>query len=142
MAYTQINLNQTNIQRAYDIDARVQGRDLGSVSGDIGKIVTELQKELKPGNMIRVLGQIQSMHDSFRGLGIGQLFAAMFIYLLMVVNYPNFGDPFLAMLALPATFCGIVTMLFVHHEHDAQRPLADGRDHDRWRRLGGIPSPW
>ena len=107
------NLNQTNIQPVYDIYASVQGRDLGSISGDIGKIAAELQKELKPGNTIRVLGQIQSMRDSFRDLGIGLLFAAVFVYLLMVVNYQNFGDPFVVILALPATFCGIVTMLFI-----------------------------
>src|ERR1700756_1146514 len=107
------NLNQTNVQPVYDIYASVQGRDLGSVSGDIGKVVAELQKELKTGNSIRVLGQIQSMRDSFRDLGIGLLFAAVFVYLLMVVNYQNFGDPFVVILALPATFCGIVTMLFI-----------------------------
>ena len=72
-----------------------------------------MQKQLKPGNTIRVLGQIQSMHDSFRDLGIGLLFAAVFVYLLMVVNYQNFGDPFVVILALPATLCGIVTMLFI-----------------------------
>jgi len=107
------NLNQTNIQPVYDIYASVQGRDLGSIAGDIGKITAELQKELKPGNTIRVLGQIQSMHDSFRDLGVGLLFAAVFVYLLMVVNYQNFADPFVVILALPATFCGIVTMLFI-----------------------------
>jgi multidrug efflux pump subunit AcrB len=107
------NLNQTNVQPVYDIYASVQGRDLGSIAGDIGKITAELQKELKPGNTIRVLGQIQSMHDSFRDLGIGLLFAAVFVYLLMVVNYQNFADPFVVILALPATFCGIVTMLFI-----------------------------
>jgi multidrug efflux pump subunit AcrB len=107
------NLNQTNIQPVYDIYASAQGRDLGSISGDIGKIVAELQKELKPGNTIQVLGQIQSMRDSFRDLGIGLLFAAVFVYLLMVVNYQNFADPLVVILALPATFCGIVTMLFI-----------------------------
>jgi multidrug efflux pump subunit AcrB len=107
------NLNQTNIQPVYDIYASAQGRDLGSISTDIGKVVAELQKELKPGNTIQVLGQIQSMHDSFRDLGIGLLFAAVFVYLLMVVNYQNFADPFVVILALPATFCGIVTMLFI-----------------------------
>ena len=107
------NLNQTNIQPVYDIYASTQGRDLGSVASDIGKIVAPLQKELKPGNTIKVLGQIQSMHDSFRDLGIGLLFAAVFVYLLMVVNYQNFGDPLVVILALPATFCGIVTMLFM-----------------------------
>jgi multidrug efflux pump subunit AcrB len=107
------NLNQTNIQPVYEVYASVQGRDLGSVSDDINKITTELQKELKPGNTIQVLGQIQSMHDSFRDLGIGLLFAAVFVYLLMVVNYQNFADPFVVILALPATLCGIVTMLFI-----------------------------
>jgi multidrug efflux pump subunit AcrB len=53
------------------------------------------------------------MHDSFRDLGIGLLFAAVFVYLLMVVNYQNFADPFVVILALPATLCGIVTMLFM-----------------------------
>jgi multidrug efflux pump subunit AcrB len=107
------NLNQTNIQPVYDIYASVQGRDLGGVSGDISKIVSEFQKQLKPGNTITVLGQIQSMHDAFRDLAIGLRFAAVFVYLLMVVNYQNFGDPFVVILALPATLCGIVTMLFI-----------------------------
>jgi multidrug efflux pump subunit AcrB len=107
------NLNQTNIQPAYDVYASVQGRDLGGVSAEINKIVAELQKELKPGNSIEVRGQIQSMHDSFRNLGFGLLFAAVLVYLLMLVNYQNFGDPFVVILALPATLCGIVTMLFI-----------------------------
>ena len=97
----------------YDIYAGVQGRDLGSISDDVGKVVAELQKELKPGNTIQVLGQIQSMRDAFSDLSIGLLFAAVFVYLLMVVNYQNFGDPFVVILALPATLCGIVTMLFI-----------------------------
>jgi multidrug efflux pump subunit AcrB len=107
------NLNQTNIQPAYDVYASVQGRDLGGVSEEISKIVAELQKQLKPGNSIEVRGQIQSMHDSFRNLGFGLLFAAVLVYLLMLVNYQNFGDPFVVILALPATLCGIVTMLFI-----------------------------
>ncbi|WMT75654.1 efflux RND transporter permease subunit [Bradyrhizobium sp. Ash2021] len=107
------NSNQTNIQPVFDVYASVQGRDLGSVAADINKVTTELQKELKPGNSIQVIGQIQSMNDSFRNLGIGLLFAAVFVYLLMVVNYQTFGDPFVVILALPATLCGIVTMLFI-----------------------------
>jgi multidrug efflux pump subunit AcrB len=107
------NANQTNIQPVYETYASVQGRDLGGVAGEIGKIVAELQQQLSPGNTIQVVGQIQSMSDSFRDLAIGLLFAAVFVYLLMVVNYQNFGDPFVVILALPATFCGIVTMLFV-----------------------------
>ena len=107
------NLNQTNIQPAYEVYASVAGRDLGGVSDDIKKIVAELQTQLSPGNSIQVVGQIQSMNDAFRDLAIGLLFAAVFVYLLMVVNYQNFGDPFVVILALPATLCGIVTMLFI-----------------------------
>ena len=107
------NSNQTNIQPVYEVYASIEGRDLGGVAADINKIVTDLQSQLSPGNTIQVVGQIQSMKDSFRNLGIGLLFAAVFVYLLMVVNYQNFGDPFVVILALPITFCGILTMLFI-----------------------------
>jgi multidrug efflux pump subunit AcrB len=107
------NSNQTNVQPVFDVYASVQGRDLGGVAADISKVTNDLQKELKPGNSIHVVGQIQSMNDAFHDLGIGLLFAAVFVYLLMVVNYQTFGDPFVVILALPATLCGIVTMLFI-----------------------------
>jgi multidrug efflux pump subunit AcrB len=107
------NTNQTNIQPVYDVYASVQGRDLGSVAADINKVIADLRPQLSPGNSIQIAGQIQSMNDAFRDLGIGLLFAAVFVYLLMVVNYQNFGDPFVVILALPLTFCGIVTMLFI-----------------------------
>jgi multidrug efflux pump subunit AcrB len=107
------NLNQTNIQPTYEVYASVAGRDLGSVASAINKVVAELQRQLAPGNTIQVIGQIQSMNDAFRDLTIGLMFAAVFVYLLMVVNYQNFGDPFVVILALPATLCGILTMLFI-----------------------------
>jgi multidrug efflux pump subunit AcrB len=107
------NSNQANIQPVYEVFAGVQSRDLGSVSSEISRIVAEEQKQLAPGNTIQVIGQIQSMNDAFRDLAIGLLFAAVFVYLLMVVNYQNFGDPFVVILALPATLCGILTMLFI-----------------------------
>jgi multidrug efflux pump subunit AcrB len=107
------NTNQANIQPVYEIFANADGRDLGSISGDIYKIVADYQKQLSPGNRIEVIGQIDSMNGAFRDLAIGILFAAVFVYLLMVVNYQNWGDPFVVILALPATFCGIVTMLYI-----------------------------
>jgi multidrug efflux pump subunit AcrB len=107
------NSNQTNIQPVFDVYASVQDRDLGGVARDINKVVGELQKQLAPGNTIQVVGQIESMNGAFSDLGIGLLFAAVIVYLLMVVNYQNFGDPFVVILALPATLCGILTMLFV-----------------------------
>ena len=105
--------NQANIQPVYEVYASTQGRDLGSVATDIDKITTDLKKQLSPGNTIQVTGQIDSMNQAFRDMTIGLLFAAVFVYLLMVVNYQNFGDPFVVILALPATFCGIVTMLYI-----------------------------
>jgi len=107
------NANQANIQPVYEVYASLQDRDLGSVAKRIDEVVAELGKELKPGNTIEVIGQIESMNSSFINLGIGLLFAAVFVYSLMVVNYQNFGDPFVVLLALPATFCGIITMLFI-----------------------------
>ena len=107
------NMNQTNIQPVYEVYASLQGRDLGGGANDIKKVIAELQQQLKPGNTIQIVGQIQSMTDSFRNLGIGLLFAAVLVYMLMVLNYQNFGDPFVVILALPATFCGIMTMLYI-----------------------------
>jgi multidrug efflux pump subunit AcrB len=107
------NANQANIQPIYEVYANLQGRDLGSVAGEIGKVVAGLQKKLPPGNSIQVLGQIQSMNDAFRDMGIGLLFAAVFVYLPMVVNYQNFDHPLVVILALPATFCGLITMLYI-----------------------------
>jgi multidrug efflux pump subunit AcrB len=107
------NANQSNIQPVYEVYASVQGRDLGGVSAEISKVVADLKTQLSPGNSIQVVGQIQSMTGAFWDLGVGLLFAAVFVYLLMVVNYQNFGDPFVVILALPATLCGILTMLFV-----------------------------
>jgi multidrug efflux pump subunit AcrB len=110
---TPTNLNQANIQPVYEVFANAQGRDLGALSGDIARVVAEEQKQLMPGNRIQVVGQIESMNGAFRNLGIGLFFAAVFVYLLMVVNYQTWTDPFVVILALPMTLCGIVTMLFV-----------------------------
>ena len=107
------NTNQANIQPTYDVYASVQDRDLGSVAHAINQVVTGLRGQLAPGNTIQVIGQIQSMNDAFRNLGIGLMFAAVFVYLLMVLNYQNFGDPFVVILALPATLVGNLTMLFI-----------------------------
>jgi multidrug efflux pump subunit AcrB len=110
---TQTNANQANIQPVYEVFANAEGRDLGSIAGEINKIVADEQKQLTPGNRIEVVGQIDSMNSAFKDLAIGILFAAVFVYLLMVVNYQTWGDPFVVILALPATFCGIITMLYL-----------------------------
>jgi multidrug efflux pump subunit AcrB len=112
-ASTPTNTNQANIQPVYEVYAAAQDRDLGSISRDIDKIVAELRPQLSPGNSIEVIGQIESMNNAFHNLGVGLLFAAVFVYLLMVVNYQDFGTPVVVILALPMTMCGIVTMLYI-----------------------------
>ena len=129
--------NEANIQPVYEVYASTQGRDLGSIAGDIDKVAAQFKKQLAPGNTIQVTGQIQSMNDAFRDMGIGLMFAAVFVYLLMVVNYQNFGDPFVVILALPATFCGIVTMLYIT-DTTLSVPSLDGRDHGGRRGLGEL----
>jgi multidrug efflux pump subunit AcrB len=105
--------NQSNIQAVYDIYGCVQNRDLGSVATAIQKIVDEVEPQLKPGNHIVVRGQIESMRSTFGNLTMGLLFAAVFVYMLMVVNYQSFIDPLPIILALPGAGAGILLMLFV-----------------------------
>ncbi len=107
------NANHANIQPVYEVFANVQSRDLGSVSESLRVVVADLEKQLSPGNSIEITGQIPSMNGAFNNMEIGLLFATVFVYMLMVLNYQNFGDPFVVILALPATFCGILTMLFI-----------------------------
>jgi multidrug efflux pump subunit AcrB len=105
--------NHTNIQGVYDIYASVQNSDLGSVAKSISNILAGVQNELKPGNHFAVRGQIESMNSSFISLELGLIFAAVFVYLLMVVNFQSFIDPLAVVLALPGAFSGILLMLFV-----------------------------
>jgi len=83
------------------------------VASEVERIVAEYQKQLKPGNTILVRGQIESMNQAFVGLGIGLVFAAVLVYLLMVVNFQSWVDPFIILTALPGGLVGIVWMLFV-----------------------------
>jgi multidrug efflux pump subunit AcrB len=106
-------ITHSNIQRTFDIYANVQNRDLGAVEADLNRILPEFQERLKPGNRIVLRGQIQSKNDAFFHLGLGLIGALVFVYLLMVVNFQNWGDPFVVLAALPLAFCGIVGSLFV-----------------------------
>src|SRR6202035_3172464 len=97
----------------YDVWGSVQNSDLGSVAAEIQKIVKDVESQLKPGNHIVIRGQIESMQDAFWNLKVGLLFAAVFVYMLMVVNYQSFLDPLAVILALPGAGAGILLMLFV-----------------------------
>jgi multidrug efflux pump subunit AcrB len=106
-------VNHLNAQPVFDIFANVQYRDLGSVKADIDRIIAEEQKKLPAPDFIVIRGQIQQMQDAFLNIGLGLLISIVVVYLLMVVNYQSWGDPFVVLCALPLAFCGIMISLFV-----------------------------
>src|SRR5256885_7080840 len=108
-------ISHSNVQPVFDVYADVQGRDLGSVAAEVQKIVAEYRGKLPPGHRIAVRGQVESMNSAFLRLGLGLIFAVLLVYLLMVVNFQSWLDPFIIITALPAGFAGIVWMLFVTH---------------------------
>ena len=100
-----------NIQPVIDIYAGTQGRDLGAVAGDVQSAI----KAVKPpkGVTVTIRGQYQTMQTAFTGLGLGIVVAVVLIYLLIVVNFQSWVDPFVIVTALPAALAGIVWMLFI-----------------------------
>jgi multidrug efflux pump subunit AcrB len=102
-----------DIQDAIDIFGAVDGRDLGGVSGDLNTVIDQTQKDLPAGSQILVRGQIETMHSSFVGLLTGLGFSIILVYLLIVVNFQSWLDPFIILMALPAALAGIVWFLFV-----------------------------
>jgi multidrug efflux pump subunit AcrB len=105
--------NHYNVQPVFDIFSGANGRDLGGVGRDIDKIVNKYRKVVPPGTQITVRGQVLSMRQSFTGLGLGMIFAVLLVYLLMVVNFQTWLDPFIILTALPGAACGILWMLFL-----------------------------
>ncbi|MGH9744853.1 MAG: efflux RND transporter permease subunit [Candidatus Acidiferrales bacterium] len=102
-----------NIQPVIDIFGAVEGRDLGGVARDITKILDDSRKDLPQGSQIIERGQIQTMRSSFIGLLAGLAFSILLVYLLIVVNFQSWLDPFIILMALPAALAGIVWILFV-----------------------------
>jgi multidrug efflux pump subunit AcrB len=102
-----------NVQQVIDIYGGVHGRDLGGVSSDITKVLASSKKTLPRGSEVIVRGQIETMDSSFRGLLGGLVLAIVLVYLLIVVNFQSWLDPFIIVSALPAALAGIVWMLFL-----------------------------
>ncbi len=102
-----------NSQPTWDVYASVQDTDLGSVAGPITRIVADEQKHLHAPDKIVVRGQIESMNDAFLHIGLGLGVAVIAVYLLMVLNYQSWGDPFVVLCALPMVFSGVVFSLFI-----------------------------
>jgi multidrug efflux pump subunit AcrB len=105
-------LSHYNIRRVIDIYGAVQDRDLGATSGDIARIVDRYRKGLSRGTFITIRGQVDTMHKSYAGLIAGLAAAVVLVYLLIVVNFQSWLDPFIIITALPAAMAGIVLMLF------------------------------
>ena len=105
-------VSQYNIQAMIQIYATTQGRDLGAVAADAQKIVDDAAPDLPKGARVVLLGQVRTMNSAFAGLLLGLLGAVVLIYLLIVVNFQSWADPFVIVTALPAALAGIVWMLF------------------------------
>jgi len=108
-------INHYNIRRILDIYANVQDRDLGAVGRDINRIVAANTSSLPRGSFIRVRGQLETMQTSYTGLLGGLVFSVILVYLLIVVNFQSWLDPFIIITALPAALAGIVSFLFLTH---------------------------
>ena len=107
------SISQYNIQSMIQIYGTTQGRDLGAVAADVQKIVDESAQNVPKGAQVVLLGQVRTMNSAFGGLLFGLLGAIVLIYLLIVVNFQSWGDPFVIVTALPAALAGIVWTLFV-----------------------------
>jgi multidrug efflux pump subunit AcrB len=108
-------VNHYNVQPVFDVYVSADRRDLGGVARDVDAIVAKTQSSLPRGSQIVVRGQVQSMRDSFTGLGLGILFAIMLVYIILVVNFQSWLDPLIIIMALPGALAGIVWMLYVTH---------------------------
>src|SRR3984893_14470539 len=104
-----------NAMPVIDIYGSVQGTDLGFMSTQVNKIIAASQHDLPRGAQVFVRGQVQTMNASFTGLLVGLVGAIVLVYLLMVVNFQSWLDPFIIITALPAALAGIVWMLFLTH---------------------------
>jgi multidrug efflux pump subunit AcrB len=108
-------VSQYNIQPMVQIFAATQGRDLGAISADLQAIIDATRPDLPRAASVFMLGQVQTMNSAFTGLLFGLLGAIVLIYLLIVVNFQSWSDPFVIISALPSALAGIVWMLFATH---------------------------
>jgi multidrug efflux pump subunit AcrB len=106
-------VNHYNVQPVIDVYASTQGRDLGGVASDIMKALKPFQDRLPRGTQLVVRGQIETMQSSFFGLGVGLLGAIVLVYLLIVVNFQSWLDPFIIITALPGALAGICWFLLI-----------------------------
>jgi len=104
-------ISHYNIMPVIDVFGGVAGRDLGGVLHDLRPLIAQADKELPQGSFITLRGQAETMHSSFTGLGIGLVMAMVLIYLLLVVNFQSWLDPFIIITALPGALAGVAWAL-------------------------------
>jgi len=104
-----------NILPSVDVYASVAGRDLGGVADDTQKVLSQFRGHLPRGTQMNVVGQVETMTSSFEGLSIGLVMSIVLVYLLIVVNFQSWLDPFIIITALPGALAGICWMLFLTH---------------------------
>jgi len=109
------SVSHYNVQPMINVYASVSRRDLGSVSAEVARLVAGLERELPRGSRVVVRGQVQTMATSFLGLGVGLVAAILLAYLLIVVNFQSWLDPFIIITALPGALAGICWMLLLTH---------------------------
>jgi CzcA family heavy metal efflux pump len=110
---TPLSLNHYNVQPVVDVLANVQDTDLGSVSYAVDRLVAKYSGQVSKATTITVRGQVESMKQAFFGLALGIAFAVLLVYLLIVVNFQSWLDPFIILLALPGALAGILWALFI-----------------------------
>jgi multidrug efflux pump subunit AcrB len=107
------NITHYNVARTFDVLANVDNLDLGTVSDSVRVVMADEMKHAPPGTRIVLKGQAESMDSSFGGLEFGLIFAVLLVYMLLVVNFQSWLDPFIILMALPGALAGIVWMLFL-----------------------------
>jgi multidrug efflux pump subunit AcrB len=109
------SISHYNVQPMINVYASVDGRDLGAVSNEVIRLAGQTEKDLPRGSRLFVRGQVETMKSSFLGLGVGLVGAIVLAYLLIVVNFQSWLDPFIIITALPGALAGICWMLLISH---------------------------
>ena len=115
-AYSEIN--HLNLTLVTDVCVNVRGRDMGAVAGDIERYINQIKNDralVPEGYFIHMRGEVQTMQESFKSLRFGFLLAVVLVYLVMVVQFRSFLDPFIVMFAVPLGLIGVAWMIFLTH---------------------------
>jgi multidrug efflux pump subunit AcrB len=106
-------INHYDVQPVFDVYANPDRRDLGAFASDVNKVIDKVRSTLPQGTTIDVRDQVETMRTSFTRLGLGMLFTIVLVYLLMVVNFQSWIDPFIILMALPGAIAGMLWILYL-----------------------------